>query len=109
MSHHHGDEIAELLAYKQEAGLSYRELAEETGINRHTLASWARKLRERDRAVDEPGLAEPERLEQQRRRTGQEEQRAENRRHRSNNEIMVTRRVGPRLAACEPAARKRVA
>lgn len=59
MSHRYcRDEIAELLAYKEQAGLTYRELGEETGINRHTLAHWAWRLKAEGRSADDIGFVE---------------------------------------------------
>ena len=51
------EEIEQLLARKEREGLSYATLAEETGINRNTLASWASRLR-REASSDESGFVE---------------------------------------------------
>lgn len=52
------EEIERLLARKERDRLSYAALAEETGISRHTLASWASRLRREASQADEPSFVE---------------------------------------------------
>lgn len=52
------DEVARLLAWKTSEGLTYARLEERTGISRHTLASWASRLRREARVVEEDPFVE---------------------------------------------------
>jgi hypothetical protein len=54
-------EVRRLLQSRERRGLTYRELAEESGVSVHTLSWWAWKLRQEERekvAFVELGVAE---------------------------------------------------
>jgi transcriptional regulator with XRE-family HTH domain len=60
------EEMEALLALRQSEGLTYRELAERSGIPTHTLNYWAMKFRKESQVnEDEPELLRVELLDQE--------------------------------------------